>query len=55
MPIKALIFGNSIFYPTLKSFYDQEVQRGNLEIVGRAFLDNGGIKIQPVAKIGGGV
>lgn len=40
--VKALIFGVDDLYPKLKPFYDLEVQRGNLEIVGYAALENNG-------------
>ena len=40
-PIKALIFGIDDLFPTLKPYYDREVEKGNLEIVGYAvFQDN---------------
>ena len=35
-PIKALIFGIDDLFPTLKPYYDREVEKGNLEIVGYA-------------------
>ena len=38
MAVKALIFGTDDLFPQLKPFYDLEVQRGNLEIVGYAVL-----------------
>ena len=45
MAVKALIFGVDDLYPRLKPFYDLEVQRGNLEIVGYAVIENnGGVK-----------
>lgn len=40
MAVKALIFGTDDLYPQLKKFYEQEVQRGNLEITGYAVLEN---------------
>ena len=40
MAVKALIFGVDDLYPHLKPFYDLEVKRGNLEIVGYAVLEN---------------
>ena len=52
MAIKALLFGNNAFYPTLKLFYEQEVKKGNLEIVGHAVLEDGTIRVQTP---GGGV
>ncbi len=52
MAVKALIFGVDDLYPRLKNFYDLEVQRGSLEIVGYAALENDGVKLLP--KMGGG-
>ena len=52
MAVKALIFGVDELFPTLKPFYDWEVQRGNLEIVGYAIIENGNITLQ--SKNGGG-
>ncbi len=40
MAVKALIFGTDDLYPQLKPFYEQEIKRGNLEIVGYAVLEN---------------
>lgn len=40
MAVKALIFGTDDLYPHLKPFYDLKVQRGNIEIVGYAVLEN---------------
>lgn len=42
MAVTALIFGTDDLYPRLKPFYDLEVQRGNLEIVGYAVIENSG-------------
>ena len=42
MAVTALIFGTDDLYPQLKPFYDLEVQRGNLEIVGYAQIENNG-------------
>ena len=40
-PIRALIFGIDDLFPQLKPYYDHEVEKGNLEIVGYAiFKDN---------------
>ena len=36
--IKALIFGIDDLFPTLKPYYDREVEKGNLDIVGYAIL-----------------
>ena len=52
MAVRALIFGVDDLYPRLKNFYDAEVQRGNLEIVGYAAIENGNITLKP--KTGGG-
>ena len=38
--VKALIFGIDDLFPKLKPYYDREVERGNLEIVGYAVLEN---------------
>lgn len=38
MAYKTLLFGTDDLYPTLKPFYDKEVERGNLEIVATAEL-----------------
>ena len=40
MAVKALIFGTDDLFPQLKPLYDAEVQRGNMEIVGYATLEN---------------
>ena len=40
MAVKALIFGTDDLFPQLKPFYETEVQRGNLEIVGYAVFEN---------------
>lgn len=40
MAVKALIFGIDDLFPQLKPFYEAEVQRGNLEIVGYAVFEN---------------
>lgn len=53
MAVTALIFGTDDLYPQLKPFYDLEVQRGNLEIIGYATIENGTITLQP--KTGGGI
>ena len=43
MAVRALIFGTDDLFPKLKPFYDAEIQRGNLEIVGYAEMKNGKI------------
>ena len=45
MPVKALIFGTDDLYPTLKPFYKSEVEKGNLDIVGYAVVENNSIGI----------
>lgn len=55
MAVRALIFGVDDLYPQLKPFYDLEVQRGNLEIVGYAALENnGGVKLYANPTTNGG-
>lgn len=56
MAYKTLIFGIDDLYPQLKPFYYAEVQRGNLEIVAFAVLENGKINIVPTdSRPGGGI
>ncbi len=45
MPVKAFIFGTDDLYPTLKPFYETEVAKGNLEIVGHAVIENNSVKM----------
>ncbi len=52
MAVKALIFGVDDFYHALKPYYDMAVYRGDLEIVGHASIEQGGIKLFPAG--GGG-
>ena len=40
MALKTLIFGVDDLYPILKPYYEQEVKRGNLEIVAFAIVEN---------------
>ena len=56
MAYKTLIFGVDDLYPTLKPYYVREVQRGNLEIVAFAVLENNGIRfVTPQGNpVGGG-
>ena len=54
MAVKALIFGVDDLYPQLKPFYENEVQRGNLEIVGYAVLENNKWRIYANSNGGGG-
>ncbi len=54
MAVKALIFGTDDLFPQLKPFYDLEVQRGNLEIVGYAVFENNGWRIYANPSGGGG-
>ena len=39
--VKALIFGIDDLFPQLKPYYDREVERGSLEIVGYVILEKG--------------
>ena len=39
-PIKALIFGIDDLFPQLRPYYNREVEKGNLEIVGYAAIQN---------------
>ena len=55
MSVKALIFGTDDLYPQLKPFYENEVQRGNLEIVGYAVLENNQWRIYTNPNGGGAV
>mgnify|MGYP002627182371 CR=1 FL=1 len=56
MAYKALIFGVDDLYPTLAPYYEQEVQRGNLEIVAYAVFEENGIRfVAPKNAVGGGV
>ena len=55
MAYKTLIFGTDDLYPTLKPFYEREVERGNLEIVAYAVFEGGGIRIVKINDtVGGG-
>ena len=38
--VKALIFGIDDLFSQLKPYYDREVERGNLEIIGYAVFQN---------------
>ena len=57
MALKTLIFGVDDIFNELKPYYAREVQRGNLEIVAFAVLENNGIRIVPAdgQSRGGGV
>ncbi|MBQ3725944.1 MAG: hypothetical protein II902_02610 [Selenomonadaceae bacterium] len=55
MAYKALLFGTDDLFETLKPFYLKEVERGNLEIVGYALLEDGKvILVDTAGKRGGG-
>ena len=54
MAVKALIFGTDDLYPQLKPFYDLEVKRGNLEIVGYAVPEGNGWRLYANSDGGGG-
>ena len=43
MALRTLIFGTDDLYPTLKPYYDKEVELGHLEITAYAVFENGGI------------
>ena len=57
MAYKTLIFGVDDIFNELQPYYAREVQRGNLEIVAYAVLENNGIRIVPAdgQSRGGGV
>ena len=56
MAYKALIFGTDDIYKELKPFYEREVQRGNLEIVAYAELENDNVNfVYADGRRGGGV
>ena len=44
MAIKTLIFGVDDLFPQLKPYYEMFVQRGEIEIVGHAVLEQDTIK-----------
>ena len=55
MAYEALLFGTDDMFNVLKPFYDREVQRGNLKIVGYALLENGKVTLVDAdGKPGGG-
>jgi len=57
LAVKALIFGTDDFYPKLKPFYDKEVEKGTLEVVGYADPTQKDLKIYSdpdFSKLGGG-
>ncbi len=47
MAIKALIFGVDDQFNELRPFYEKAEQRGDIEIVGYAVFEQGGIKLYP--------
>lgn len=47
MAYKTLIFGVDDLFNELQPFYAREVQRGNLEIVAYAVLENGNVNLVP--------
>ena len=56
MAYKALIFGTDDIYKELKPFYEREVQRGNLEIVAYAELENDNVNfVYADGRRGGGL
>lgn len=55
MPYKTLIFGVDDLFPQLQPLYMQAVERGTLDIVAYAVLDNDKINIvTPDDSVGGG-
>ena len=54
MAYKALLFGTDDLFNDLKPFYDREVQRGTLEIVGYALLEDGKVILVDAAGKRGG-
>ena len=55
MAYKTLIFGVDDMFNELQPFYAREVQRGNLEIVAFAVLEQNGIRfVTPQGRPGGG-
>ena len=55
MAVKALIFGTDDLYPVLKPFYDEQIKRGILEIVGYEVLENNKWRIDAIDERGGGI
>ena len=54
MAYKTLIFGVDDMFGQLKPFYDQQIQRGTLEIVAYAVIEQSGIRlVTPDGKRGG--
>ena len=53
MAVRSLIFGTDDLFPQLKPYYDLEVKRGNLEIVGYAVLENNQWRIHANSNGGG--
>lgn len=45
MAVKALIFGVDDLFNELRPFYEMAVQRGDIEIVGYATIEQGAIKL----------
>ena len=52
LAVKALIFGVDDLFNELKPFYEVAVQRGDIDIVGYAVLENNAVKLYPAR--GGG-
>ena len=46
MAVRALIFGTDDLYPQLKTFYEAEIKRGNLEIVSYGEIENGKVNFK---------
>ncbi|MBQ4404295.1 MAG: CatB-related O-acetyltransferase [Selenomonadaceae bacterium] len=45
MAYKTLLFGTDDLFKALRPFYEQEIQRGHLEIVGYAVIENGKVNL----------
>ena len=55
MAYKTLIFGVDDMFNALKPFYDEQVQRGVLDIVAYAIFENDGIRlVTRDGRLGGG-
>lgn len=55
MTYKTLIFGTDDLFGKLLPYYEQEVERGNLDIAAYAVFENGNIRlVDPTNQLGGG-
>ena len=53
MAYKTLLFGVDDLFKKLFPYYTQEVERGNLEIVAAAVIENGKITLVDTNNVGG--